>query len=246
MRLHTSPNISETITMNVNVCFTLASRLSKHQWNYNYECQCVFQSGFTALHLGAQNGHNESSRVLLYGGINPDLQNNVSHVLHFSQPWHGTTHTLPPVILILKLIFINGMMRKRLWQVLRDGLHFLLGDCFRESSETLHEEKVTVTHFQGDRSRWKQKRRKPLTVVLVLNVKQQMKRKCCRMTLHKFAWFIIWLYKELLMTLRNFAWFIVWLPIYYMLCVGIWTEEHLLHRFGSVVLLNVLGRRLTY
>ena len=34
-----------------------------------------------ALHLAAQNGHNESSRVLLYAGCNTDLKNNVSFKL---------------------------------------------------------------------------------------------------------------------------------------------------------------------
>ena len=38
----------------------------------------IFQAGFSALHLAAQNGHNESSRVLLYAGCNTDHKNNVS------------------------------------------------------------------------------------------------------------------------------------------------------------------------
>ena len=40
----------------------------------------LFQAGFSALHLAAQNGHNESSRVLLYAGCNTDHKNNVSMV----------------------------------------------------------------------------------------------------------------------------------------------------------------------
>lgn len=36
------------------------------------------KSGFTALHLAAQNGHNQSSRVLLMEGCGPDVKNNVS------------------------------------------------------------------------------------------------------------------------------------------------------------------------
>ena len=39
----------------------------------------LIQAGFSALHLAAQNGHNESSRVLLYAGLNNDHKNNVSH-----------------------------------------------------------------------------------------------------------------------------------------------------------------------
>lgn len=34
--------------------------------------------GFTALHLAAQNGHNQSCREILLAGANPDVQNNVS------------------------------------------------------------------------------------------------------------------------------------------------------------------------
>ena len=37
-----------------------------------------FQAGFSALHLAAQNGHNQSARVLLYAGASPDHRNNVS------------------------------------------------------------------------------------------------------------------------------------------------------------------------
>lgn len=34
--------------------------------------------GFSALHLAAQNGHNQSCREILLAGANPDVQNNVS------------------------------------------------------------------------------------------------------------------------------------------------------------------------
>ena len=43
-------------------------------------CFICFQSGFTALHLATQNGHNESCRILLYGGVHADIQNNVCHL----------------------------------------------------------------------------------------------------------------------------------------------------------------------
>ena len=39
---------------------------------------CSFQAGFSALHLAAQNGHNQSARVLLYANCNADQKNNVS------------------------------------------------------------------------------------------------------------------------------------------------------------------------
>lgn len=35
-------------------------------------------SGFSALHLAAQNGHNQSCREILLAGGDPDVQNNVS------------------------------------------------------------------------------------------------------------------------------------------------------------------------
>ena len=38
----------------------------------------VNKAGFTPLHLSAQNGHNQSARVLLYASCNPDAKNNVS------------------------------------------------------------------------------------------------------------------------------------------------------------------------
>lgn len=34
--------------------------------------------GFSALHLAAQNGHNQSCREILLAGVDPDVQNNVS------------------------------------------------------------------------------------------------------------------------------------------------------------------------
>ena len=42
-----------------------------------------FQAGFSALHLAAQNGHNQSGRVLLYAGASPDHRNNVSSAAIF-------------------------------------------------------------------------------------------------------------------------------------------------------------------
>ena len=36
------------------------------------------KQGFSALHLAAQNGHNQSARVLLYAGCDANLKNNVS------------------------------------------------------------------------------------------------------------------------------------------------------------------------
>lgn len=33
--------------------------------------------GFSALHLAAQNGHNQSCREILLAGADPDVQNNV-------------------------------------------------------------------------------------------------------------------------------------------------------------------------
>jgi len=35
------------------------------------------QAGFSALHLAAQNGHNESARILLFAGCSPDHRNGV-------------------------------------------------------------------------------------------------------------------------------------------------------------------------
>ncbi len=45
---------------------------------------CLVQAGFSALHLAAQNGHNQSARILLYAGASPDHRNNVS-LLTFPQ-----------------------------------------------------------------------------------------------------------------------------------------------------------------
>jgi len=42
----------------------------------------VLQAGFSALHLAAQNGHNESSRILLFAGCSPDCRNSVSYVFN--------------------------------------------------------------------------------------------------------------------------------------------------------------------
>ena len=36
------------------------------------------KQGFSALHLAAQNGHNQSARVLLYAGCDANMKNNVS------------------------------------------------------------------------------------------------------------------------------------------------------------------------
>ena len=38
------------------------------------------RGGFTPLHLSCQNGHNQSSRVLLLHGCRPDVKNNVCDV----------------------------------------------------------------------------------------------------------------------------------------------------------------------
>lgn len=38
--------------------------------------------GFSALHLAAQNGHNQSCREILLVGADPDVQNNVSFKLN--------------------------------------------------------------------------------------------------------------------------------------------------------------------
>ena len=47
-----------------------------------------FQAGFTALHLAAQNGHNQSARALLYAGCTPDCKNNVSQTPAASMERH--------------------------------------------------------------------------------------------------------------------------------------------------------------
>ena len=41
---------------------------------------CI-KAGSTALHLAAQNGHNETARILLFAGCNASAKNNVN--LHF-------------------------------------------------------------------------------------------------------------------------------------------------------------------
>lgn len=45
-------------------------------------------AGFAPLHLACQNGHNQSCRELLLAGSNPDLQNNVSDLPIFFQPFY--------------------------------------------------------------------------------------------------------------------------------------------------------------
>jgi len=40
------------------------------------------QAGFSALHLSAQNGHNESARILLFAGCSPDHRNGVRSSSH--------------------------------------------------------------------------------------------------------------------------------------------------------------------
>lgn len=44
----------------------------------HFHSMALLQAGFTSLHLSAQNGHNQSTRILLLAGCNPDLKNNVS------------------------------------------------------------------------------------------------------------------------------------------------------------------------
>jgi len=43
----------------------------------SYWCYYLMQAGFSALHLAAQNGHNESARILLFAGCSPDHKNGV-------------------------------------------------------------------------------------------------------------------------------------------------------------------------
>lgn len=61
---------------------------SKQTRNAIQNTQGVFHSallntpnsgGFSALHLAAQNGHNQSCREILLAGANADVQNNVSY-----------------------------------------------------------------------------------------------------------------------------------------------------------------------
>ena len=41
-------------------------------------CWCYCQANFSALHLAAQNGHNQTARFLLYAGCSAEHKNNVS------------------------------------------------------------------------------------------------------------------------------------------------------------------------
>ena len=51
-------------------------------WRLSY-CYAL-QAGFSALHLAAQNGHNESARILLFAGCSPDHKNGVGFAqFHF-------------------------------------------------------------------------------------------------------------------------------------------------------------------
>lgn len=52
----------------------------------------LLQAGFTALHLSAQNGHNQSTRILLLAGCNPDLKNNVSLTYYVKVIWIKDTY----------------------------------------------------------------------------------------------------------------------------------------------------------
>jgi len=45
---------------------------------HNSALSIANNEGLSALHLAAQNGHNQSSRELLLAGADPDVQNNVS------------------------------------------------------------------------------------------------------------------------------------------------------------------------
>lgn len=45
---------------------------------HNSSLSIANNEGLSALHLAAQNGHNQSSRELLLAGADPDVQNNVS------------------------------------------------------------------------------------------------------------------------------------------------------------------------
>ena len=46
-------------------------------WSTQANVYMKNRGGFTALHLACQNGHNQSSRVLLLHGCRPDVKNNV-------------------------------------------------------------------------------------------------------------------------------------------------------------------------
>ena len=43
-------------------------------------CVSSGQAGGTALHLSAQNGHNQSARILLFAGCNPNVKNLVFYL----------------------------------------------------------------------------------------------------------------------------------------------------------------------
>lgn len=53
---------------------------------HNSTLNIINNEGLSALHLAAQNGHNQSSRELLMAGADPDVQNKVSciYILHCS------------------------------------------------------------------------------------------------------------------------------------------------------------------
>jgi len=48
-------------------------------------CLISVKAGSTALHLAAQNGHNETARILLFAGCNASTRNHVSNG-YSSQP----------------------------------------------------------------------------------------------------------------------------------------------------------------
>lgn len=64
----------------------------------------LLQAGFTALHLSAQNGHNQSTRILLLAGCNPDLKNNVSLIRPRTLTWVTDRKLLCSALLITKQI----------------------------------------------------------------------------------------------------------------------------------------------
>jgi len=41
-------------------------------------CLIYLKTGSTALHLAAQNGHNQCARFLLFAGCNANVKNNVN------------------------------------------------------------------------------------------------------------------------------------------------------------------------
>lgn len=48
---------------------------------HNSTLSIINNEGLSALHLAAQNGHNQSSRELLMAGADPDVQNKVSCII---------------------------------------------------------------------------------------------------------------------------------------------------------------------